>query len=292
MHAIEIGGDRYIKAADAAALTGYTTDYIGQLSRGKKVSAERVGRAWYVSESDILDHKKGIKRSNKRKTQKAIKQELEEQGKIYNAYFDPTQENIMPEYRKRLLATEVRYEGDASPLTPSPIKESRLSEISIGENIENTLENQEFEPTETPEEVSIRRDSATVSEYISPQQEEVTEIAPAISEVDAETEESIVEITAKPQQRVKRPEKISPIPLQKGLPVPYGQPSYALVPVAARFVASLALILAFMASISGVFVQKVMVYEHGSLSISRPSYEISYGMRNVASIIESLPIKP
>ena len=39
-------------------LFGYTQDYIGQLCRGEKIDARRIGRTWYVCEKSILEHKK------------------------------------------------------------------------------------------------------------------------------------------------------------------------------------------------------------------------------------------
>lgn len=56
MDELEIQGKKYISSKRAAKLTGYATDYIGQLARGGKVDATRVGRAWYVSERSILEH--------------------------------------------------------------------------------------------------------------------------------------------------------------------------------------------------------------------------------------------
>ena len=56
MEELEIKGIKYISSKRAAKLTGYAKDYVGQLARANKVPATRVGRAWYVSESDILAH--------------------------------------------------------------------------------------------------------------------------------------------------------------------------------------------------------------------------------------------
>ncbi len=38
-------------------MAGYTSDYIGQLCRAKKIDAKVVGRGWYVSEKDLVEHK-------------------------------------------------------------------------------------------------------------------------------------------------------------------------------------------------------------------------------------------
>jgi hypothetical protein len=48
---------RYISAILAAEMTGYTSDYIGQLCRAKKIDANLVGKSWYVLEDEILKHK-------------------------------------------------------------------------------------------------------------------------------------------------------------------------------------------------------------------------------------------
>ena len=49
---------KYISAKEAGILTGYSTDYIGQLSRANKVDSKRIGRIWYVSEDSILNYNK------------------------------------------------------------------------------------------------------------------------------------------------------------------------------------------------------------------------------------------
>jgi hypothetical protein len=282
MHAIEIGGDRYIKATDAAALTGYATDYIGQLCRGKKVSAERVGRAWYVSEREIVGHKKGTKRSNKQKTHQALKNQMEANGQIHHVYFDPNQEGIMPEYRKRLLAAEVRYEGDKSPLQPNPEKKSRLSEISIEEKIEN-----QGDEGASDEEIKEEADVIEVETNTSDTFQTI-DIEPASSDTNFD-DEDVTAVRIKAEHKPLKPKKISHIPLEKAEIVPYGKPSYALMGPIARLTVSLALIFSLITSIGGVFLQKVMVYEQGDLALSRPYYETSYGVRAVSAVIESLP---
>ncbi len=57
---VNIGGKDYVSSARAAQLVGYTKDYVGQLAREGKVEAQRVGRAWYISEESIRKHKLGV----------------------------------------------------------------------------------------------------------------------------------------------------------------------------------------------------------------------------------------
>jgi len=53
-----LAGKKFITSKKAALLFGYTQDYIGQLCRGEKIDARRIGRTWYVSEKSILEHKR------------------------------------------------------------------------------------------------------------------------------------------------------------------------------------------------------------------------------------------
>ena len=50
-------GDLYISSERAGKLTGYTTDYIGQLARAGKIDARLIGRSWYVKQDAICKYK-------------------------------------------------------------------------------------------------------------------------------------------------------------------------------------------------------------------------------------------
>ena len=76
MNVLEVNGEKYVKASSLARELGYTADYIGQLCRAGKVSAQLVGRSWYVSETSLRAHKKNRYRSNKNKTQAALQKDV------------------------------------------------------------------------------------------------------------------------------------------------------------------------------------------------------------------------
>lgn len=59
MDELVIDDKKYISSKQAAKLTGYAKDYVGQLCREGRVSARLVGRSWYVLESAIQDHRFG-----------------------------------------------------------------------------------------------------------------------------------------------------------------------------------------------------------------------------------------
>lgn len=59
MDEIIIEEKRYLSSKQAAKVTGYAKDYVGQLCREGRVPARLVGRNWYVLEAAIHDHRFG-----------------------------------------------------------------------------------------------------------------------------------------------------------------------------------------------------------------------------------------
>src|SRR3989344_1421572 len=59
MDELTIGDKIYISSKQAAKITGYAKDYVGQLCREGRVDARLVGRNWYVLESSIREHRFG-----------------------------------------------------------------------------------------------------------------------------------------------------------------------------------------------------------------------------------------
>ena len=54
---IIIEGKEYISARRAAEIAKYANDYVGQLARGGKIQAQKVGKIWYVEKESLLKHK-------------------------------------------------------------------------------------------------------------------------------------------------------------------------------------------------------------------------------------------
>lgn len=65
-------GKKYISARQAAFVSGYSQDYVGQLCRAGKIDAKRVGRGWYVNENDLLNYEKETKANISTLSQNAI----------------------------------------------------------------------------------------------------------------------------------------------------------------------------------------------------------------------------
>ena len=54
---ISVAGKTYLSSRRASEISGYTQDYIGQLSRANLVDAERIGGLWYVSIESLNSYK-------------------------------------------------------------------------------------------------------------------------------------------------------------------------------------------------------------------------------------------
>lgn len=78
METLVLDGKEFVKASKAAKELGYTSDYIGQLCRGGKISAHLVGRTWYVDKSELSVHKVEKKRISKAKARAQAKKSIEE----------------------------------------------------------------------------------------------------------------------------------------------------------------------------------------------------------------------
>lgn len=52
-----VDGVAYVSVRDAAAVTGYTRDYVGQLARAGKIDAVRTGRTWLVRLGSLTSYK-------------------------------------------------------------------------------------------------------------------------------------------------------------------------------------------------------------------------------------------
>jgi hypothetical protein len=129
MDEILIEGKKYVSSKQAAKMTGYAKDYVGQLCREGRVPARLVGRGWYVLESAIQDHRFG--------------NQVELKGK-------ESIEETVPAVSKTWEFP--RYEAARAEILPSINRlneEKSASELPIEEEIEGN----EDEAPETPQNV-------------------------------------------------------------------------------------------------------------------------------------------
>ena len=116
MDEILIEEKKYVSSKQAAKVTGYAKDYIGQLCREGRVPARLIGRSWYVLESAIHDHRFG-------------KEEIEPESMIRSAS-RPLKNAISLNWESP------RYEAFLAEKLPS-VNRLRNVDSSSAENVEN-----------------------------------------------------------------------------------------------------------------------------------------------------------
>lgn len=159
MKGITIGGIDYLPASRLAKEFKYTSDYIGQLCRAKKVDAQLVGRSWYVNPTSLSDHKSG--RYNKAATPKAktkVSKDTEAVEVKINriAVNAPVTKNAIrmstrtenTNFAKRVVWKPIKYENDEGALYPQikeeipdariPVKLAGSTEITISKATKST----------------------------------------------------------------------------------------------------------------------------------------------------------
>ncbi len=154
MDELIIDDKRYISSKQAAKVTGYAKDYIGQLCREGRVPAQVVGRSWYVLESAIRDHRFGNEVVG-------VTREVEEREEpsIGSSWAAPRYEAAVPEVLPQI--ERPRYHNDpvidlSEPVIEAePVQEARKawvsSNVSPIEVSQEEKEEQHEEAVETSE---------------------------------------------------------------------------------------------------------------------------------------------
>jgi len=145
MDAVTIKGVEYQRVSLLAKKFKYTTDYIGQLCRAKKVDAQLVGRSWYVNPLSLESHKKSRHaKSTTTKTQIVSEKSDDKANKIKISRVDvdpvvtknivKTTSQRIGNFAKRIDWKPVKYEYDESDLLPS-LHDSIKAPTSLNVNL-------------------------------------------------------------------------------------------------------------------------------------------------------------
>lgn len=137
MKDVTINGVSYLPASALAKEFRYTTDYIGQLCRAKKVDAQFIGRSWYVNPLSLTSHKKA------KVTKSATKPEaVEEVSEIKLSRIDVppvvtktvarTFESADQNFAKRIDWKPLKYEVDEGELLPLVTRTQPAVRLAVG----------------------------------------------------------------------------------------------------------------------------------------------------------------
>lgn len=144
MKEVTIDGIRYVSAAIAAKEFKYTTDYIGQLCRAKRVDAQLVGRSWYVNPDSLAAIRSGGKYSrSKAKAAKVDEPVYEVKVSVepvltktvvkMNDFLSGESKN----FAKRIDWKPLRYESDEADLLPAlRSSEPKIVKVDLADSSE------------------------------------------------------------------------------------------------------------------------------------------------------------
>jgi len=134
MKGVTIEGVEYIAASALAKQFRYTSDYIGQLCRVKKVDAKLLGRTWYVNPISLTKHKtaKYKKVLPAEKTTEIIKDitlsRIEIDPQIFvNKHRKPAATQ-QPHFARRIDWKPLKYEADELALLPQMSRHKDVSQ--------------------------------------------------------------------------------------------------------------------------------------------------------------------
>ncbi|MFA6414413.1 MAG: helix-turn-helix domain-containing protein [Candidatus Paceibacterota bacterium] len=177
MDEILIGEKKYVSSKQAAKLTGYAKDYVGQLCREGRVPARLVGRSWYVLESAIHDHRFNEQSEEKesqpenaalastweaphyeaipadvlpvQNPEELLEKEAEDDGKIMNF---ATPQNLQDSWKAWF--DRIENPKAAAPSAPSKVEEREIESREVSVPV-HAIHHPEYKPL--PEELSPRR---------------------------------------------------------------------------------------------------------------------------------------
>ncbi len=127
MDEILIEEKKYVSSKQAAKITGYAKDYVGQLCREGRVPARLVGRSWYVLESAIQDHRFGNPEIESEDTSASAQAQTESQ-EFSRSSTMPEVAKYEPAYAESLPAlSKSRETAEAAPA----VEEKNLSQEDL-----------------------------------------------------------------------------------------------------------------------------------------------------------------
>jgi hypothetical protein len=139
MDVVTIKGVEYQRISTLAKKFKYTTDYIGQLCRGKKIDAQLVGRSWYVNPLSLESHKKSryVKSEELPASEETLKKPLSKDKSrisvqpVITKGVTKTISSKANNFSKRIDWKPVKYEYDESDLLPALNTTNKHASIKV-----------------------------------------------------------------------------------------------------------------------------------------------------------------
>ncbi len=145
MEKVVLDGREYTKASVVAKQFNYTSDYLGQLCRGKKVDARVIGRTWFVNVDSLQGHR-SQKYSSLKKPQAtdsksvgvtplhsgiAPKQYIKRVSMPLRAVHKTLNTPHTGSLGEGAREVDVQYESDSASLLPAIKKEAKVTLLKV-----------------------------------------------------------------------------------------------------------------------------------------------------------------
>ncbi|PIP87084.1 hypothetical protein COW81_02235 [Candidatus Campbellbacteria bacterium CG22_combo_CG10-13_8_21_14_all_36_13] len=181
---IFVEGNRYISAKKAAEITGYTSDYIGQIAREGKVRSKKIGRIRFVEEGELKEYT--IESDRK-------KNAINKLSKI-NVESTPKESPVIAPVGIAEGVLEVAVDGESQEVEPEKVQEQEVP-------------SEEVNPTPTESDARVEEDLP--DEDQQKEQEEQEEVEEKIPN----TQEELVHVSV---QDIEKPWDISVVTSKAG----------------------------------------------------------------------------
>lgn len=201
MKELTLNGRTYLTTKRAAEITGYTTDYVGQLARQGKVDAQLVGRNWYIGEDSIKKHKFG------EATVSIRKDEDESPAPALELLVSSVEDEIKKEDEIRPVVEEVKEEGVVESTEEDPLT-----------NMQSVWQDWYKEQRSVPsdeEEVFLKREDIISSEAVKDSEEGEEEVSISRKDVVIQQETPVEESVAVEEEKGVEESIPSPLPVKR-----------------------------------------------------------------------------
>lgn len=157
MDEILIEEKKYISSKQAAKITGYAKDYIGQLCREGRVPARLVGRSWYVLETALQDHRFGSTDIQQNESTEAIVHQEEKattawESPRYEVYSDNLQDS-WKEWFDRVSDTKINT--SVIEKTKETLETKKEEEMNVMDKQEEVSKIEKIEENSEEDEVNV-----------------------------------------------------------------------------------------------------------------------------------------
>jgi hypothetical protein len=218
MDEILIEEKKYVSSKQAAKMTGYAKDYIGQLCREGRVPARLVGRSWYVLESAIQDHRFGNQEAEMHPVQPSSATSLTQTWE--STRYESSNTETLPSLnllQKAEMASEAEKEEEHDAVQLSQLHDSWRAWFDHVEDASAPIEESVQAPVLTAaigekEEKSVERtgEEVTVPLHIVAEKRSLREVLPIEKvKVVEKKEEVIVQVNHEDREEIRRGVSIS-----------------------------------------------------------------------------------